>query len=222
MISQAVRNLTQVAIEDSLSFLVFVILCNLGGLKMDLLELFLIAVGLAMDAFAVAIWIGLSIKQRSIRKSLIVGLYFGLFQALMPLIGYSLGSQFDDKIAEFDHWLAFILLAFIGLRMIKESFAKEEIDFSEGQEVSLGFKTMLPLALATSIDALAVGISFAFLSVRILPAVSLIGFITLLISMLGVKIGNVFGTKFKQNAEIFGGVILILIGLKIVLEHTVL
>lgn len=189
---------------------------------MDLLELFLIAVGLAMDAFAVAIWIGLSIKQRSIRKSLIVGLYFGLFQALMPLIGYSLGSQFDDKIAEFDHWLAFILLAFIGLRMIKESFAKEEIDFSEGQEVSLGFKTMLPLALATSIDALAVGISFAFLSVRILPAVSLIGFITLLISMLGVKIGNVFGTKFKQNAEIFGGVILILIGLKIVLEHTVL
>ncbi|HQA08213.1 MAG TPA: manganese efflux pump MntP family protein [Syntrophomonadaceae bacterium] len=188
---------------------------------MSLLELSLIAVGLSMDAFAVAICIGLSMPQRSIKKALIVGLYFGLFQAFMPLIGYFLASQFSDQIVEFDHWIAFILLAFIGGKMIKESFAKEDIDFNEGQEVSLGFKTMLPLALATSIDALAVGISFAFLNVRIIPAVSLIGCITLLLSMLGVRIGNVFGAKFKQNAELFGGIILILIGLKILLEHTV-
>lgn len=189
---------------------------------MSLLELSLIAVGLSMDAFAVAICIGLSIQRKSIKKALIVGLYFGSFQAMMPLIGYFLGSQFADQIVEFDHWIAFILLAFIGGKMIKESFAKEDIDFNEGQEASLGLKTMLPLALATSIDALAVGISFAFLNVRILPAVSLIGCITLLLAMLGVKIGRVFGARFKQNAELFGGVILVLIGLKILLEHTVL
>lgn len=187
---------------------------------MGFLELLLIAVGLAMDAFAVAISIGLSMQQRSIKKAFIVGLYFGLFQAIMPLIGYFLGSQFADQIVEFDHWIAFILLAFIGGKMIKESFEKEEIELCK--EVSLGLKTMLPLALATSIDALAVGISFAFLNVHILPSVTLIGFITLLISMLGVKIGNVFGSRFKQNAELFGGVILVLIGLKILLEHTVL
>lgn len=187
---------------------------------MSLPELFLIALGLSMDAFAVAICTGLSMQQRSIKKAFIIGLYFGVFQAVMPLIGYFLGSQFSDKIAEYDHWIAFILLSFIGGRMIKGSFVKEDRNCIERQETSLCFRTMLPLSLATSIDALAVGISFAFLNVRIIPAVSLIGLITLLLSMLGVKIGNVFGAKFKQKAELAGGFILILIGLKIILEHT--
>ncbi|HOQ09568.1 MAG TPA: manganese efflux pump MntP family protein [Syntrophomonadaceae bacterium] len=191
---------------------------------MGFLELFLIAVGLSMDAFAVAVCTGLSMQQRSLKKSMIVGLYFGSFQAVMPLIGYFLGSQFADKIVELDHWVAFILLAFIGARMIKESFEKDNIDCIDciEEEVSLDFKTMFPLAVATSIDALAVGISFAFLSVRILPAVTFIGVTTFLLSMLGVRIGNVFGARFEKKAELLGGVILILIGLKILLEHTVL
>lgn len=191
---------------------------------MGFLELFLIAVGLSMDAFAVAVCTGLSMQQRSLKKSMIVGLYFGSFQAVMPLIGYFLGSQFADKIVELDHWVAFILLAFIGARMIKESFEKDNIDCIDciEEEVSLDFKTMFPLAVATSIDALAVGISFAFLSVRILPAVTFIGVTTFLLSMLGVRIGNVFGARFEKKAELLGGVILILIGLKIFLEHTVL
>jgi len=191
---------------------------------MGFLELFLIAVGLSMDAFAVAVCTGLSMQQRSLKKSMIVGLYFGSFQAVMPLIGYFLGSQFADKIVELDHWVAFILLAFIGARMIKESFEKDNIDCIDciEEEVSLDFRTMFPLAVATSIDALAVGISFAFLSVRILPAVTFIGVTTFLLSMLGVRIGNVFGARFEKKAELLGGVILILIGLKILLEHTVL
>ena len=191
---------------------------------MGFLELFLIAVGLSMDAFAVAVCTGLSMQQRSLKKSMIVGLYFGSFQAVMPLIGYFLGSQFADKIVELDHWVAFILLAFIGARMIKESFEKDNIDCIDciEEEVSLDFKTMFPLAVATSIDALAVGISFAFLSVRILPAVTFIGVTTFLLSMLGVRIGNAFGARFEKKAELLGGVILILIGLKILLEHTVL
>ena len=187
---------------------------------MNLLELFLIAIGLSMDAFAVAVCTGLSMQQRSIKKALIIGLYFGAFQALMPLAGYFLGSQFSDQIAEFDHWTVFLLLAFIGGRMIKGSFAKEDDNCTPSQEISLCFKTMFPLAVATSIDALAVGISFAFLNVRIVPAVSLIGLITLLLSMLGVKIGNAFGARFKKNAELAGGFILVLIGMKIVMEHT--
>ncbi len=186
---------------------------------MNLFELFLIAIGLSMDAFAVAICTGLSMKKRDMKKSLIVGLYFGIFQAVMPLIGYCLGSQFADKITAFDHWTAFLLLAFIGGRMIKGSL--EHTPACTGsQEASLSFKAMLPLALATSIDALAIGVSFAFLKVRILPVISVIGLVTLLLSMLGVKIGNAFGLKFKQKAELVGGIILVLMGWKILLEHT--
>lgn len=199
---------------------------------MSLVELFFIAVGLSMDAFAVAICTGLSMQKVSWKILMTVGLYFGVFQAVMPLIGYLLGSQFADKIISFDHWIAFLLLCFIGGKMIKDSFAKEGCtDTEEGclnmeqgctntEKVSLTFKKMLPLALATSVDALAVGVSFAFLKVDIVPAVSFIGVTTLLLSMGGVKIGNVFGVRFKSKAELAGGIILILIGLKIILEHT--
>ncbi|MHC1772177.1 MAG: manganese efflux pump MntP family protein [Flexilinea sp.] len=185
---------------------------------MNLFELLLTAVGLSMDAFAVAICTGLSMQRISIKKSLTVGLYFGIFQAVMPLIGYLLGSQFADKITAFDHWIAFALLGIIGLKMIKDSFAQQKCEVCE--EPSLEFKEMLPLALGTSIDALALGVWFAFLKVRIIPAVSIIGIITLLLSMAGVKIGNMFGLKFKAKAEITGGIILLLMGLKILLEHT--
>lgn len=185
---------------------------------MSLFELILSAVGLSMDAFAVAICIGLSLQKISFKKSLTVGLYFGIFQAVMPLIGYLLASQFADKITAFDHWIAFILLGMIGGKMIKESHAKQECRV--GEKVSLKFREMLPLALATSIDALAVGISFAFLKVGIMPSVSFIGIITLLLSMAGVKAGHVFGLKFQSKAELAGGIILILIGLKILLQHT--
>lgn len=193
---------------------------------MKLAELFFIAVGLSMDAFAVAICTGLSMKKASFNKCLTVGLYFGVFQAVMPLVGYVLGSQFADKIISLDHWIAFILLAFIGGKMIKEGFEKEGcpecMNSSQGstEEVPLTFKRMFPLAVATSIDALAVGVSFAFLMVDIGYSVSFIGVTTLLISMAGVKIGNVFGGKFKSKAELAGGIMLILIGLKILLEHT--
>lgn len=185
---------------------------------MNLSGLFLIAMGLSMDAFAVAVCIGLSMQKINFKKTLIVGLYFGLFQSLMPLIGYLLGAQFADKITAYDHWIALILLAFIGGKMIRGSFSKEEVDTA--QEASLKFRTMLSPALATSIDALAVGITFAFLHIRIVPAVSFIGVITLLLSMAGVKIGNLFGLKFKSKAELAGGIILVLMGIKILLEHT--
>ena len=185
---------------------------------MNLFELLLTAGGLSMDAFAVAICTGLSLQRISFKKSLTVGLYFGIFQAVMPLIGYLLGSQFADKITAFDHWIAFALLVIIGVKMIKESFAKQKCEACE--EASLKFKEMLPLALGTSIDALAAGISLAFLKVRIIPAVSIIGIITLVLSMAGVKIGNVFGLKFKAKSEIAGGIILVLMGLKILLVHT--
>lgn len=204
---------------------------------MGLLELFLIAIGLSMDAFAVAICTGLTMKKVGIRKPLIIGLYFGIFQAAMPLVGYLIGSQFSDLIADFDHWIAFILLTIIGGKMGIESFKQKGCPDRECptgtcadrncpggerpnvEEASLKFVKMLPLSLATSIDALAVGISFAFLEVNIVPAVSLIGITTLALSMAGVKIGNVFGTRFKSKAELAGGIILVLIGLKILLEH---
>jgi len=186
---------------------------------MNFVELILIAIGLSMDAFAVAICIGLSMQKRSIGKALIVGLYFGFFQAIMPLIGYFLGSQFADKITAYDHWIAFILLGFIGGKMIKESIFDAETCPATINE-SLSCKMMLPLAIATSIDALAVGISFSFFKIAIGFASLVIGIVTLLFSMLGVKIGNVFGLKIKQKAEFLGGIILILLGLKIVLEHT--
>ena len=185
---------------------------------MGLIELFVIAVSLSMDAFAVSVCKGLSMQSINIKKALIVGLYFGIFQAGMPLIGYFLGTSFADKIVEYDHWLAFALLAVIGGKMVMESFEKNVCDYEEGY-TSLTVKKMLPLALATSIDAVAVGISFAFLKVTIAPAVALIGIITLIISMIGTRLGSVFGMKYKSKAELVGGIVLILMGLKILLDH---
>lgn len=187
---------------------------------MGLWELLVIAVGLSMDAFAVAICKGLSMKKMSWKNGIITGLYFGGFQAGMPLIGYLLGTGFKDMITSIDHWIAFALLVLIGANMVKESLEKEEeCGCCKEEDASFDAKTMIPLAVATSIDALAVGVTFAFLSVDIVPAVSFIGVITFFLSVLGVKIGNVFGTKYKAKAELAGGVILILMGIKILLEH---
>ena len=182
---------------------------------MSLFSLFIIAVGLSMDAFAVSICKGLAMQKISLKKAGIVGLWFGGFQALMPLIGYLLGSQFEQYITAIDHWIAFVLLALIGASMIKEALSKEE----ECANDSLDCKTMFLLAVATSIDALAIGVTFAFLQVAIVPAVSFIGIITFLLSALGVKVGNVFGVKYKSKAELAGGIILIVMGIKILLEH---
>ena len=181
---------------------------------MSLLELFLIAFGLSMDAFAVSVCKGLSVRKASLSQSLVTGLWFGGFQAGMPLIGYLLGVSFSSLITNVDHWIAFILLAIIGGNMIRESFSPEET--CDG---SFSVKTMLPLAVATSIDALAVGITFAFLQVSIVPAVSFIGVITFLLSAAGLKIGNVFGSRWRSKAEFLGGLVLILMGAKILLEH---
>lgn len=182
---------------------------------MSLWELLIIAVGLSMDAFAVSICKGLSVRQVQWKHMLIAGAYFGGFQALMPLIGYLLGTQFQSLITNIDHWIAFGLLGLIGINMIRESRQKE----SDACNASFGCKAMLPLALATSIDALAVGVTFAFLQVNILPAVLFIGVITFVLSGAGVKIGNVFGSRYQSVAELFGGIVLILMGLKILLEH---
>ncbi|MBQ7925910.1 MAG: manganese efflux pump [Lachnospiraceae bacterium] len=182
---------------------------------MSLLSLFLIAVGLSMDAFAVSVCKGLAMPKITFKKAAVVGLWFGGFQALMPFLGYILGSQLSNSIEAFDHWIAFILLALIGASMIKEALSKEEEEAND----SLDIKTMFLLALATSIDALAVGVTFAFLKQDILPAVTFIGVVTFLLSMTGVKVGNIFGTKYKSKAELAGGIILILMGLKILLEH---
>ena len=182
---------------------------------MTLFTLFTIALGLSMDAFAVAICKGLAMNKITFRKSLIVGLWFGGFQGLMPLFGYLLGVQFKDSITAIDHWIAFILLGLIGFNMIREALSKEEEKTSD----SLAFKDMLVLAIATSIDALAVGVTFAFLQVNIVPAICFIGVITFTLSIAGVKIGNVFGVRYKSKAELAGGIILILMGTKILLEH---
>lgn len=187
---------------------------------MSIIEIILLSFGLAMDAFAVSICKGLTLKKMDWKKSLIAGGYFGVFQAIMPLIGYFLIKLFKQNeaisnfITKYDHWIAFILLIIIGINMIIESFAKEEVDGN------FGFKTMFVLAIATSIDALSVGITFATmeLAINIFWTVLIIGGITFILSALGVFIGNVFGLKFKQPAEIAGGVVLILIGLKILLN----
>lgn len=179
---------------------------------MGLAELFVLAVGLAMDAFAVSICKGLSLGKIKWKHMCLAGAWFGGFQALMPLIGYFLGSFFADMITKYDHWIAFVLLTFIGISMIKEAFGEEEID------ACMDVKCMFLLAVATSIDALAVGVTFAFMKVNIIAAVLFIGVITFICSAIGVKIGSIFGTKYKAKAEIFGGVVLILIGLKILLE----
>ena len=183
---------------------------------MGLIELFLMAVGLSMDAFAVSVCKGLAMKKCTWTKAGIVGLYFGVFQAGMPVIGYLLGSQFKDVITSVDHWIAFILLSLIGGSMLKEAFGGED---EEEADDSLDVKTMLTLAVATSIDALAVGITFAFLDVEIVPAVSFIGVTTFIISVAGVKIGNIFGSRYQKGAQIAGGVILIFLGVKILVEH---
>lgn len=182
---------------------------------MGIVELFLVAVGLSMDAFAVAVCKGLALKDVKPRHMVLVGLWFGGFQALMPLLGYFAGVQFKDAITAVDHWIAFGLLALIGGNMIREACSREE----EEADASLEPKKMFPLAIATSIDALAVGVSFAFLDVQIVPAVSFIGAITFLLSALGVKAGSLFGAKYKNRAELTGGLILILLGVKILLEH---
>ena len=180
---------------------------------MGLIELFLTAVALSMDAFAVSVCKGLSVRELKPKHALCVGLYFGGFQAFMPLIGYFLGMQFERFIVNIDHWIAFLLLGLIGFNMIKEARECEELDDS------FSLKTMLTLAVATSIDALAVGITFAALKAAIVPAVTLIGTITFSLSIVGIKIGNIFGAKFKSKAEIAGGVLLIIMGLKILIEH---
>lgn len=181
---------------------------------MRIIELFLLAVGLSMDAFAVSVCKGLSVKNLKPRHVLLAGLYFGSFQALMPVIGYFAGSYFADLISSYDHWIVFLLLTLIGSNMIKESFEKD-------QPVNASFRvqTMLLLAVATSIDALAVGISFAFLQVNILYAACIIGVTTFLLSAAGIQIGHVFGSRYKSKAELAGGILLILIGLKVLLEH---
>ena len=180
---------------------------------MSILELFILAVGLSMDAFAVSVCKGLSLGKIKPKHMCIAGAWFGGFQALMPLIGYFLGSFFAEMIEKYDHWVAFVLLAIIGGNMIKESFGKDE-----KVDSSMDVKSMLLLAIATSIDALAVGVTFAFLQVQIVPAVSFIGVITFIFSAVGVKIGSLFGAKYKSKAELFGGIVLVLIGIKILLE----
>lgn len=183
---------------------------------MGLLELFILAVGLSMDAFAVSVCKGLSTHKLKVKHYLIIGAWFGGFQALMPTIGYFLGSTFEKYITSFDHWVAFVLLAIIGGNMIREGVSKDE----EKANDSFSFKTMIVLAIATSIDALAVGITFALLpDVNIVAAVSFIGATTFILSAVGLKVGNIFGLKYKSKAEIAGGAILILIGTKILLEH---
>ena len=203
---------------------------------MGIAELLFLAVGLAMDAFAVSIGKGVSIRRTDLRKPLIIGLYFGLFQAGMPLIGFFAGRSFSGFITAFDHWVVFILLGFIGARMIYEGMV-EKREKDEGKEKGEGEGTggnigetdgasvrpriMLPLAVATSIDALAVGISFALLppDVGLPAAVAIIGVTTLLISLLGAKLGGAIGGALKSKAEAFGGAILILVGVKILIEH---
>lgn len=182
---------------------------------MSLAELFIIAVGLSMDAFAVSVCKGLSMQKMNVENAVIVGLYFGGFQAAMPLLGYGLGIRFQQAITAYDHWIAFILLAMIGVNMIREALHPDE----QSVDASVKMGDMLVLAVATSIDALAVGVTFAFLNVQIIPAVSFIGCTTFILSIVGVKVGTVFGCRYKARAELAGGAILVLMGVKILIEH---
>ncbi|HHW98739.1 MAG TPA: manganese efflux pump [Firmicutes bacterium] len=204
---------------------------------MNLIEMFALAVGLSMDAVAVAICTGLTMRRATAKKATVVGLYFGFFQAIMPLIGYSIATRFAEQVVAYDHWIAFGLLAFLGVRMIVESFEREGCPDREcpvgtckdrecpggkrpdTREASLKPAAMLPLAVATSIDALAVGVSLAFLQVNILQPILLIGITTFALSAFGVRVGNIFGTGFKSKAELVGGIMLVLIGSKILVEH---
>lgn len=184
-----------------------------------LIELFLIGVGLSMDAFAVSVCKGLAMKKVNKKQAVIIALYFGGFQALMPLIGWFLGVRFQKYITSFDHWIAFGLLVFIGGKMILEAIRDTDVQEIREKDPPLDHKEMVVLAIATSIDALAVGITFAFLDTPIVEAIVIIGCITFLLSIFGVVVGNFFGTRYKKKAEIAGGIILILIGLKVLLEH---
>lgn len=187
---------------------------------MSFIDLFLIGVGLSMDAFAVAICQGLSMTRIKWGHALTVGLYFGGFQALMPFIGWMLGSQFADRIQQYDHWIAFILLVLIGGNMIREALSGDEEDAAQAEtDLRLDHKKLFLMAIATSIDALAIGVTFAFLETAILPAIGIIGCTTFCISVAGVAVGCWFGARYKQRAEITGGVILVLLGCKILLEH---
>ena len=186
---------------------------------MGFFELFLLGVGLSMDAFAVSVCKGLAMKKATLKNQMTCGLWFGGFQALMPLVGFFLGAMFADAIKSFDHWIAFGLLVLIGANMLKEALEKE-CDCCEEHNADMSVKTMFVLAVATSIDALAVGISLAMAGdVNIWAAIALIGVTTCVLSALGVKIGNIFGSRYEKKAEFAGGVILILLGLKILLEH---
>lgn len=185
---------------------------------MTLVELLIIAVGVSMDAFAVSICKGLSVCRLQPKHALSTGLWFGSFQAIMPLIGYFVGIHFSDLVTSVDHWIAFVLLAIIGYGMVKESREKDCCDV----DPDFSFKTMLAMAVATSIDALAIGVSFAFLKVDIWMSVLFIGLTTGLFSMVGVKIGHVFSSRYKSAAELLGGLILIVMGIKILVEHTLL
>lgn len=182
---------------------------------MGIIEIFLIGIGLAMDAFAVAVCKGLSIKNLNWNKSIIVGIYFGLFQGGMIVVGYLLGTSFESFITKIDHWIAFVLLLLIGGGMLKEALSKN----CEETNDKIDFKTMVVLAIATSIDALAIGITFAFLKVNVASSALVIGIITFILSIIGVKIGNKFGNKYEKKAQFMGGIILAVMGFKILLEH---
>lgn len=182
---------------------------------MNLFELIIISIGLGMDAFAVSVCKGLTNKKINIKKIITIASYFGIFQAIMPLIGYLIGINFENQVKQIDHWIIFVLLTIIGLKMIKESQTKDTCKIDE----KINIKTMIMLSIATSIDALAVGITLAFLNVELIPAILTIGTITFLMCTIGVKIGNIFGNKYEKNAQIIGGTILILIGIKILAEH---
>lgn len=183
---------------------------------MGFIEIFFIGVGLAMDAFAVSVCKGLSVKDIDLKKSCTIALYFGSFQAIMPYMGYIFGSTFQGLITKYDHWIAFMLLTVIGIKMIRDAIINQNYD-EKNDDISI--KTMLILAIATSIDALAVGITFSFFKINIIMAISIIGIVTFILSYIGVKVGTRFGDKFERKSEIFGGIILILIGIKIVIEH---
>ncbi len=182
---------------------------------MGILEIILVSVGLAMDAFAVSVCKGLSIRKLDFKKIGIVGGYFGLFQGLMPMIGFFLGSLLGNIIVSIDHWVAFVLLGVIGFNMLKEAFSKD----NDSCDDRVDFKAMFPLAVATSIDALAIGITLAFLEVNIWLSILIIGTITFILSCFGVKLGNIFGNKYEKKAQIIGGLILIFMGIKILIEH---
>lgn len=182
---------------------------------MTLVELFIISIGLSMDAFAVSVCKGLVMKKMNYYKALVIALFFGVFQALMPLFGFYIGRTFSDKITHVDHWVAFILLSMIGFNMIKESYSVEDINLVD----DLYIGELILLSIATSIDALAIGVTFAFLEVEIAYATLMIGIITFLVCFMGVKIGNIFGSHLKAKAEFFGGMVLIVMALKIILDH---